>query len=1340
MRSSKLSALLILSMITGQIPLSAFGAPPTSPDDYDVVKYQRLSDAAAYTAADEDRKLTALTGLATRARDALQIRQAKLNDLNTKLSSAQSELAGLQRTDTDLENESTRLAASLSQIQGQLNQATTDQRNAQAALAQIQGELDAANRSVATEQAAYDAKNGQLTPVENQLRAKQGELDTAKSNASAARSRISSATSEKNGLEPKLSQLRARESALGGEIAKAQAELNAATADQAKAQADVNSTGIALRDAKLALAAGQKGSRPPDEIARLQAAVNTAETAAQAARLAFAEATKRKTDSATAVSAGQNELNTVRSEIPQTVIRIADLTSQISRDTQTAATLDSQISSLTSEVASLRSQSDSLRAEVARLLAALNTAKAATADVRNRAATLQANVNSANQRVSTAQSQLNSAQSQITQNRAKIDQNKARINTLQAQIPSLQRDRDTTAAGIDTDTRASRDADAAVTDQRTHVRDAQVVAQNARARLNQVETNYQNGMAQATRDGQHDGREAAGREGTDAGTQAGNRDGAIAGGREGTDAGRVEGSRVAVANGTRDGQVRGNTDGATKGTQEGNAQGAAEGVRVGHSDGIAQGQSQGTNKGENEGLAAGTAAGHADGSYDRGYAEGAKTGKARGNSEGSVKGREDGTKLADKEALGAKLNNVTIPMGAPLASLGFVESISHAFAPHYPIPEMDRAYDAAYRDIYQQVYDGQYKTAAAASYDRAYRQTYQGAYDRAVRADYTADYNSAYQNAYATAEDSAYRRALDSSYKTAYASAYQTEYQRVFSGTYNTAYQAAYKAAFDSGRATSNAADLDRGRKEGVAKGYSTAYAASYASAKSASYATEKAIYDNSAILQMQSAASVDENHDNVNVPGEAVLLNISVKNFGRIASGGNIQVELSTPTSGLEVLRPTTVLPVLPAVSHILLTGLNALRVRPQASIGAKESVVVTLTAGGQVLGSSKVDLTVGRTLSLSAVEVPTKVLPNVENTIRIVVKNSSAKPALGEATVTIVSDDGNAVVSVGTISLGVLKGAEAKEVKTTFRYNDAPAPDKVGLHVEVRVADALYDSKALNVKSAERYAFNASSKGLLVVNTTDATSLAQQARKAAAIGFDLYDERQEGAMNSTTAGHYVAKLLVIPEAVGLKTATLTSLKGAINHGAPILIGLDAKSSSTDIGAAAITLAKKNPTRDLLGVKLSERNAFKTSAPANKVILVNPASQIGVDGLANALLIADAIVKTTSDQTKSLLTATSTRDTRGSGILRTVLLSELTQEMLDDVIVNGKNFEKNVSKLKLTQVTTILAGATPADRAVLGSLYRELEATRAALTGSASRRDAITQLLAPLLAASQGH
>jgi hypothetical protein len=70
---------------------------------------------------------------------------------------------------------------------------------------------------------------------------------------------------------------------------------------------------------------------------------------------------------------------------------------------------------------------------------------------------------------------------------------------------------------------------------------------------------------------------------------------------------------------------------------------------------------------------------------------------------------------------------------------------------------------------------------------------------------------------------------------------------------------------------------------------------------------------------------------------------------------------------------------------------------------------------------------------------------------------------------------------------------------------------------------------------------------------------------------------------------------------------------------------------------------------------------------------------------------------------------------------------------MKDDVAISGKNFEKNPSKLRLTQVLTIFQGASAAEKQVLGSLYPDLEATRAALTGRDARKQAIASLLEPL-------
>jgi len=197
--------------------------------------------------------------------------------------------------------------------------------------------------------------------------------------------------------------------------------------------------------------------------------------------------------------------------------------------------------------------------------------------------------------------------------------------------------------------------------------------------------------------------------------------------------------------------------------------------------------------------------------------------------------------------------------------------------------------------------------------------------------------------------------------------------------------------------------------------------------------------------------------------------------------------------------------------------------------------------------------------------------------------------------------------------------------------------------------------------------------------------------------------------------------------------------VKAAVTKGMHVLVGLDEQTAKSPMGVVATSAAKKNPVRDLLGLRLSERNVFKTDAPKAKILLTNPASVIGMEGLSNALLIADIALKSAADKAKELLTATAGGDAKTSAFLKTALTTELVQEMNDDVIVSGKNFEKSTSKLKLTQLITILMGSTPEEKKVLGTLHTELETARVALKGREARKAAILQILAPLKAAAEG-
>jgi len=596
-------------------------------------------------------------------------------------------------------------------------------------------------------------------------------------------------------------------------------------------------------------------------------------------------------------------------------------------------------------------------------------------------------------------------------------------------------------------------------------------------------------------------------------------------------AGRNEGIRIAEAQGNAEGQSRGSAAGTTAGRSEGISEGTAAGSREGREQGISQGRDQGNQKGAAEGTAEGTRIGHSQGAYERGVNEGTVSGKARAEKEGNEKGFVDGTKQADKEALGAKLANVTIPVARAFTNF-FSQSASHtALRGRYPIPALDRAYEASFRETYRTVYDAQYSAAAAAAYDRAYQTTYRTSYDRSVRGNFHAEHRAAYDESYTAAERTAHDSAYQTAYKTSYDAAYDTEFDKVFKGSYEDAYRVAYQAAYEDARKKAVAADLAKGRKDGDRNSYAKEFPLVYNAAKLAAYTTQKAVYDSTAVLQLQNATANDESADGVNVPGEAILLNLGVKNFGRVASGHDVSVELSVPSSGLEILSPSTALPILPGVSNALVQGINALRVRPTAAIGSKESVQVSLIAGGQLIGTSKVEITVGTTLSLSLIETAPKVSAKIDNTIRILVKNLSKKASVTNAQVEVLSADGLSTLSTSVLPIGVLAGAGSTELKTSFRFLDAPAPEKLAFQVIIRVGDATFDSKVLNVKSAERFAYNATSKGVLLVNTADSTGLAQQARKASGLGLDLFDERQEGALPAATALKYAAKLLVIPE-----------------------------------------------------------------------------------------------------------------------------------------------------------------------------------------------------------------
>jgi uncharacterized coiled-coil DUF342 family protein len=1362
-------ALLLSIFLFSQLPLATFagGDPlPTNPDDYDVAKYQRAFETARSALEAEKRKLDQLESTAEQAKKALAARQALLANLDERLRSSQSEISRIEQEATRLQAEVARAEGSLSSLESQVGPAKNALQDAEGKLAGIQAELDRANRAVGEKQAAHDAKAREVQPLLARLAETQKRLETAKSSLEQARSRLNTNASEKTRTEAKVVETRARAESLAKEAEKAKRSLAEAEADTDRLQPQVGAMMTEMKAAEARLRQAQSTGQTAEVITRLEADAAAAREKAASTRQAFVEAQKRKALAAKDATAAEQGSAAARAETPRIEERLRELVSEIERDRSSLAGLESSVSSLLSEVASLSRDSESARAELARLKSEADRVKSEHEGIRSRAGQIQREIASKRQKVSSLEGEIATARKTIAEGRAKADQQRTKLAALQNALPTIRREREEAASRLESEQREANQSAQAANEQKAKSRAAQEADATALRRLEVVRNNLKRGMEVAEREGRQQGREAARREGQNRGTEAGARDGALEGERRGRFDGENEGIRLARTRGAQEGTQRGSIDGTTAGARAGQEEGMANGATEGRERGLSDGASQGQAKGAAEGQAEGARVGHASGAYQRGAAEGAERGKARGEKEGHSRGTKEGIRLADQEAYGAKLQNVVLPMAAPepmhlsadvSKSEGMLSELQNRFAAlvtnppeqragernssragKYPIPELDRRFEHAYRETYQTVYDAQYQAAAADAYERAFQIAHRASFERALRLDYTAHYQEALHDAYVVAEKSANDRAYEKTYDGAYRRAFEAEFGKVFPGKYDETYSSAYEAAHEQGRQQAMAADLERGRRDGEAKAYAQSQKRAYDAGKSTALADRRARYDSAPVLLLAGSAARDANGDGIMAPGEALPLDISVKNFGRVsAATESVRLELSVPSAGLEILAASVPLPELPAVSKVLLQRVPAIRVLPTAAVGSKESVVVSLVANGEVVGSAKVQITVGTTHVMTLVEILSRVSANADNSVRIVVKNKSSKPAIGDATVEFSSTDGLATVSETALSVGLLQPGQSKEVRTSFRFVDVPTPEKLSFQAVVRVGDAILDQKTVAVKSAERFAYNASSRGVLVVNSAENVALAQQARKATELGLDLFDERQEGPLPATVAAKYARKLIVVPEAnASYRSTTVKSVSAALAKGAHLLLGTDANSVKTGFGAIGANAERKGVSRELVGLKIVEKNAFASGATA-KVMLTGPAPAIGAEGLANALLVAEVAIRPTAEKARDLLVAMATGDSRSAGLLRTALVSELVQEMKDDVALSGRNFERSVAKLRLSQVLALLHGASPGEKTILGGLYGELESARLALAGKESRKLAIAKLLEPLREAS---
>lgn len=1161
------------------------------------------------------------------------------------LSDAEAQLRTLQRTLEEANRGVQAAEARLQQEIAKLSQLTQQ-------LGQLQASIQQSNIRIEELQQlsqALQAQLGELTPKEPllaqafeqakaALQAAQAELATLEAQRNQAQTRIDELTAQQTRAKEALAPLEARIAGLRQAVAAGQKVL-------ASAQAALGQAVAALKKAE---AEGAK----PEVIKELTARVEEAKKARDEAQLALKDAESQLAADVAALAPLQEALKKINAELAPLVA------AQQTRDQAIVAK----------------------KKDVQRLKGERDTAKRVLEEIRAEIAAKTQEIQGIAPQINQERQKIQATQAQIAQLQAPLQQQRTVVEQTTTALQRITEGRDQVARDIE--------------GQRQNVR-------NARHRFEQVERNLQIATQIAHQEG----------------TQDGSQDGSIEGARVGAERGRVEGE----ARGAYDGQVAGTNAGVSReqarGTQEGHALGLQEGARDGEIQGRARAQEDGPVNGKAQGYAdgydaaykiayeaaypRGTQAGTQVGAYEAGHKEGYAIGLARATREGQAVGTREGVKKAEDEFYGAELKQVSLPNDA-------VQGLSNNFfsndwerSPNfnprrrYPHQRIDIAYFDAYRRSFVD--------SASSTFDRVYADVYNDSSRRA----YDIAYNDYANREYPVQRKAAFDLARAQAYQQAYDRQYQETYRVVYQPLFDAAYKAEYpvgqakgqpdgdRDGFDVGKADSIAAETARGKKDGDAAGHSENYERIRGESHAAAYAKTVEHFSTNAILQYAGAVLTDSNSDDVVAPGESLAVTFAMKNFGKVSQASDIQAEVVSKSSWIDIVQGKSTLVGLPGQSHTMVTGALKLRVSPNAGIGNRESIRVRLTQNGQVLGTTDLALTTAYPYSVPSIRVTNVGTPNVVIPVAVDVRNVSSKLSGKNVTVELISRDGLAHISQGTVELGRLNAGEARTANLSFSFTEEQAFKTLSFDLRVREGDWVLGTSSFTIGSTKRWVHNPSSSGLLVVTDIVSAKLSDELARLIGTPVDLWDTTVEGEVTAQALANYRNRLLILSDLdSGLGSLSGQAIENHLRNGGKAYAVIDSRSRGTDAANRISRLAETLSKTEVQGLSVHQRLFRKgMHSVTDTKIAIDAQAPGNARALALRFLVADLITKSLDEKMAAFAAAVASGNADRTALAREALLHDIRKEMQDNKDIDKDYFKNEKDRtLLLSLVNTTLA------------------------------------------------
>ncbi len=1029
--------------------------------------------------------------------------QEEFNSIDQRAQEKRQEIQQKQRQISTLESEIQTLRNQIPQLQRQQNQA---QQN-------------------------LNSTRNQLSNSQNQLRNEKQKLTQLEQEVVSRRNAMAGAQERVRVLQGEVSQLQQRVNSLNTQNSTLVNEISRLTVEIQRTQASISTLETEIPRLKGQLAQSEKELQNlNNQIHRLNIQIKKAEEAGDK------ELVKK-------LMAKRRPLLEKREKLKS---HIANLNTQISNKTRQLAQLQRKLPQLQSQLNQKKSEQRQVQTQLAQANRNLNQKKTELAQAQNQLQPLQQAFQRAKQArdtqaqvVSSVESEISSLQRQIVQLERKIQslisqiseaQNQinlktTRIQTIQQKIaklereiqtilaskPRVQREINQTQQSIQT---TQRELDVLVDrlrQARTRLAGSEARLRDAQNWIQQVRRNIENAQSIANRTGERHGEYDGTREGQEVGEERGTAEGIELGEREGRSAGTQAGRQRSYERGQSEGNEKGHDDGFKK---------AGEDAQI-------NGEREGSSEGQQAGLRV---------AYQNGYQRGQETANdsaayAQGKKEGLVAGLEKARAEAKPLEASAYNKKETEYRSAPLKEVT-TKNLAHNFQglqstsdlnddgryynprpPRYPHPMI--------RDFYMESYDYSYREHLRYEYNRAFERAYNLAYERV----YSETYQRYANQDYPQERERGYNEAYRESYQRAYDQTYPSEFQRIKKYYYDYAFEQ-YKENQD---------EMDRGYREGNqfashAKGFNEGIDEGYRSniEREKNLAVERGIkratekYTQNAVLEFVASSISDENKDGLFVPGEKVLISLTVKNFGWIAKSGlksNSGIQASQSTNG------ETSLPVIGGQTKTNVTVAGQVTLSPNLKIGETAQLKFSVKDLNREIYQNRQSLVIKYPVEISLKNALSVIEPGKSSMIELSLSNVSKT----QKSVVVEFSTHSNLLEIDSPTQSIeLRVGRSESVVTKVIASDQAFFDPADLLISVS------DNKLVAAKKLERdftigyrHEVNRNSQGLLLGSNLSVIASRDLYQKSK---LDTYDIRVDGGeIGNNLLNEYKGKVIHI-------------------------------------------------------------------------------------------------------------------------------------------------------------------------------------------------------------------